>query len=367
MHLCRGVWGLAALITIGIAVQLFTYFPLFAGPECPKTIENPDQLPRTGLYLMRNAADKIELQQMQILLRRLPNVTADKQMRCGCYNPIQRENPNHSMPKTLAKLRINEARWAMHLLPSDDHEFTVKDADFIASDPSHVPRLLAKKHPAVGYLPHSIFHIAGSPAAYLAYELCWSHKFPGYENEPYRGWHVDRSDYSSKGVHSGRFHRFFLMLEKSPEDHLSSNLHLLPRDASKRHKKWANTINKQILPWIKRVAFLLSCGGLWESVYTSVSHQLSQAAKRFMGTYWYLLLNNYGCVVAQDPGDILFFAEDILHKTQNRAAKRIAYSMVVRIEKKDHKHNARSSDVDPENSYIENPSEPPIQEGRQEL
>ena len=131
----------------------------------------------------------------------------------------------------------------------------------------------------------------------------------------YQGWH----DWHIDGTASnGRFHKFFLMVNKSTaEGHTElTNVKLVPADVLYAHT----------CTWEEHAREAGKTKGM-------LLNPLSELSREKMVAWgirddWHAY-EKLGCDIPMDPGDMLFFREDVWHRTQDMRLDRVALIMDV--------------------------------------
>jgi len=281
--------------------------------ECPAELETLAQMVDSGLMVFRNIADPEDLKLMKEEAERYEFPV---RYFCGAseYNPeecqFDDEYMREKFPTTVGNIESTLKPWkttkisehsnhtigslagVCHLENSDnDLSMSIVGATWQTVNEAEWPSVFA------GPWDRFMGMFGSQKLHYFRLWLTEKLNFPFYLG--YHGWHVDGDNSVQSEI--GRFHKFFVMIDKkgtNENTRMNSNIMVMPRNVrEQQHNDW-RWLHKLLAP----VPFL--------------RHLLNS-----------ILIDVGSCVVQLDPGDALFFREDIEHRTQNVDLYRIAMSV----------------------------------------
>eukprot|EP00467_Chlorarachnion_reptans_P025238 CAMPEP_0114537408 /NCGR_PEP_ID=MMETSP0109-20121206/29564_1 /TAXON_ID=29199 /ORGANISM="Chlorarachnion reptans, Strain CCCM449" /LENGTH=268 /DNA_ID=CAMNT_0001721299 /DNA_START=236 /DNA_END=1042 /DNA_ORIENTATION=- len=241
-------------------------------------------------------------QDLEALQKKIRNISSNVRYVCGASDIQPRECMNYDQelfeayPKFMRKIQLLFEKWK-----ADGHVealqlnrwggLEVKGSEFIAINNWPFPFNLMKGSwefemgPTISKsLPRIVSLIKG-------WVTIWT-GFPLYTG--YHGWHADGPD-----PHGGRYHKIFTMVWK---------------EGSKYSKEHSNLM---LIPYQMQMVAAKSPLFL---KYADAIEFYSRISSATMGN----VMDELACTVKMDPGDIIFFSENIQHRTQDMQVSRFA-------------------------------------------
>ena len=140
----------------------------------------------------------------------------------------------------------------------------------------------------------------------------------------YQGWH----DWHVDGpAHNGRYHKFFIMVNKSTEAGAQelTNVKVIPANAfytaGCTWNKFVSKITARQISFETMKPYHMH--GNW---FTGPESRFLEEQRQIWGVHrhWHAY-ESLGCTIGLNPGDVLFFREDVFHRTQDMILDRVSF------------------------------------------